>query len=427
MKSNSQKQRGVVVTGMGTVNSIGKNIEEFWPRCIQGTSGVRRITAFDVPDRISGIAGIIDDFVPNIPDVDVTHLDRSTLLALVAAREAWAMARFDGSLDRARVGVYISTAIAQIEGMEEAFLRQSHRGRQRLRPDEAREEHIGLWESFQFNTTAHTLAQHLEILGGYATVTTGCTGGLDAIGYAIDAVRAGDVDVAITGATEAPITPLVVAAFAKVGATSLRNSQPRQASRPFEVDRDGFVLAEGSGILVVEALEHARRRGAEVLAELRGYGTVNNYYHMTDIPEDGLRIAKSAELALLDAGISPNEIDTINAHGSSTRQNDIAETNAYWHLFGSRAAEIPVTSLKSQIGHPLSASNSVEVIASILSLRKGIIPPTINLQHQDPRCRLDVVGNVAREANVRCLLKTSSGFSGIHSSLVITGAEEKGS
>ena len=236
-------------------------------------------------------------------------------------------------------------------------------------------------------------------------------------------MRAGDVDVAVTGAAEAPITPLVVAAFAKVGATSLRNSQPQQASRPFDMDRDGFVLAEGSGMLIIEELDHARRRGAEILAELRGYGTVNNYYHMTDIPEDGLRIAKSAELAMLDAGVSPDEVDAINAHGSSTRQNDVAESNAYWHLFGSRAAEIPVTSLKSQIGHPLSASNSVEVVASILSLRTGVIPPTINLQHQDPRCRLDVVGNVAREANVRCLLKTSSGFSGIHSSLVIAKTE----
>jgi 3-oxoacyl-(acyl-carrier-protein) synthase len=420
MKPNSRQQRRVVVTGMGTVNPIGKNVREFWPRCVQGVSGVRRITAFDVPDGISGMAGIVDDFVPGVAAADAAVLDRSTLLALVAAREAWAMARFDGNLDRARVGVYVSTAIAQIAGMEESFLRQSDRGRRHLRLDPAREQPPGMWELFQFNTTAHALAQHLETLGGYATVTTGCTGGLDAIGYAIDAVRAGDVDVAVTGATEAPITPLVVAAFAKVGATSLRNSQPQQASRPFDVDRDGFVLAEGSGMLVIEELEHARSRGAEILAELRGYGTINNYYHMTDIPEDGLRIAKSAELAMLDAGISPDAVDAINAHGSSTRQNDVAESNAYWHLFGSRAAEIPVTSLKSQIGHPLSASNSVEVVASILSLRTGIIPPTINLQHQDPRCRLDVVGNVARKADVHCLLKTSSGFSGIHSSLVIS-------
>jgi 3-oxoacyl-(acyl-carrier-protein) synthase len=310
--------------------------------------------------------------------------------------------------------------------MEQSFVYQSRGGHQPLQAIQPFAASRSLLDAFGFNSTAKYLARHFGLGGGYTTVTTGCTGGLDAIGYALEAIRSGVVDVAVTGSTEAPITPLTVAAFGKIGATSLRNAEPQQASRPFDRDRDGFVLAEGCGILVVESLDHAQARGATILAEVAGFGSVNNYYHMTDIPQDGLRIAKSAQLALQDGGITADEIDSINAHGSSTPQNDVAEANAFRYLFGERASTIPVTSTKSQIGHPLSASNSIEVIASVLSLRTGIIPPTINLTQQDPLCPLNVIANVASQQSSHCLLKTSSGFSGIHSSLVLRKYEGVG-
>lgn len=416
-------KRRVVITGMGTINPNGQTVSEFWQNCCKGRSGVRRITNFSISDDHSQIAGIVDDFKswPTLPYLSPTF-DRCTQFALVAAKDALNQANLGKLLNPERAGVFISTAISQITSMEQAFCLQSQNGKLRLQPLPHLKE--GLVNIFHFNSTAKTLAQQFGFMGGYTTITTGCTGGLDAIGYTMAAIRQGVVDIALTGSTEAPITPLTVAAFSKIGATSMRNQQPQQASRPFDRERDGFVLAEGCGILMVEELNHALARGATILGELIGFGSVNNCYHMTDISQDGERIAESAFLAFKDAQLTPDAIDSLNAHGSSTPQNDVAEANAYYRLFGDRAATIPVTSNKSQIGHPLSASNSIEVIASVQSLRTGIIPPTINLTEKDPRCLLDVVGNEARYQSTRCLLKTSSGFSGIHSSLIIRAWED---
>lgn len=419
------QRRKIVVTGLGTVNPNGGDVPEFWSNCRQGVSALSRLTDFAIPDGFSTTVGAVRSLRPRTlrGRTAWSELDRSAQLGLAAALEAAESAGIAQLRDRSRIGVFISTAIGQIGAMEESFLRQSQRATGAIGPapsvGDDRE-----WQSFQFNSTAATIAEELSCHGGCVTVTTGCTGGLDAMGYALDALRAGEADVAISGATEAPITPLVVAAFGKIGATSLRNDDPLHASRPFDAQRDGFVLGEGSGMLVFEELEHARARGARVLAEIAGYGTVNNCFHMTDIPADGERIARSAELALQDAGVSPAEVDFINAHGSSTPQNDIAESNACRLLFGARSSRIPVTSIKSQIGHPLSASNSIEVVASVLTLCNGEIPPTINFVALDPRCELDVVANVARSVRVRTILKTSSGFSGIHSALVLRALQE---
>lgn len=422
----SYKKR-VVVTGMGTVNPIGQNVTDFWKNCCKGTSGIRMISDFQVPDEQSKIAGMVDDFIPPLHLLDVFEgIDRSTLFALTATKEALESAGFGSEkmvgINPKRSGVFLSTAISQVTGMTQAFLHQTMRGRkpiEAMNRTERRQKKEWARDTFHFNAIAKNVAKQFNLYGGFVTITTGCTGGLDAIGYAIDAIRSGDVDVAITGSTDAPIIPLAVAAFSKIGATSMRNGEPQKASRPFDKNRDGFVLGEGCGILVLESLEHAKARGANIIAEFAGFGSVNNCYHMTDIPENGSQIARSATLAMKDSGVTANEIDSINAHGSSTAQNDIAEANAYWSLFGERAAKIPVTSIKSQIGHPLSASNSIEVISSIMSISKGIIPPTINLEEQDPKCKLDVVGNEARFVPTKCVLKTSSGFSGIHSSLII--------
>ena len=418
-------RRRVVVTGLGTVNPNGADVPEFWSNCRRGVSALAKLTSFEVPEGFSTSVGAIRTIAPRTlrGRTPWAELDRSAQLGLGSALEAAEMARLAALPERCRVGVFISTAIGQIGAMEDSFRRQSREASQPLAAA-ATADHDRDWQSFQFNSSAATIAQELDCRGGCVTVTTGCTGGLDAMGYALDAIRAAEVDVAVSGATEAPITPLVVAAFGKIGATSLRNADPEHASRPFDSQRDGFVLGEGAAMLVLEELEHARARGARILAEIAGYGTVNNCYHMTDIPADGERIARSAELALQDAGLDPEAIDFINAHGSSTPQNDIAEAHAFQRLFGTRSKHIPVTSIKSQIGHPLSASNSIEVVASVLTLMHGVIPPTINLVELDPRCELDVVGNVARSVAVRNILKTSSGFSGIHSALVIRAVQE---
>jgi 3-oxoacyl-(acyl-carrier-protein) synthase len=415
------KDTQVVVTGMGVVSPIGSNIGDFWKNCCEGNSGVRTITEFDIPNNQSRIAGIVDDFeqIEPLLGMSLASLDRNCAFALVAAREALRRANLCGSqllnVDPERVGVFLATAIGQMASMERAV--HGWQSNTEATSDEPQ-------ALFHFNTAARLVAHYFGLRGGYVTLMTGCTGAVDSIGYAIDAIRAGEVDVAVTGGTEAPISPLVVAAFGKIGATSKRNDDPAKASRPFDSGRDGFVLAEGCGILVLESLAHAQSRNAPILAVVSGYGSINNCYHMTGIPEDGLHLARSAQLALADAQLDADVVDALNAHGSSTPQNDLAESNAYWQLFAERTSSIPVTCIKSHLGHPLAASSSIELIASILSMLTATIPPTINVEQLDPRCRLDLVTNSARHAPTRCTLKTSSGFAGVHSSIVVQKYEE---
>ncbi|UFP96164.1 beta-ketoacyl-[acyl-carrier-protein] synthase family protein [Gloeobacter morelensis] len=405
------KIRRVVVTGMGTINPIGGNLKDFWSNCCRGTSGVQPISAFEIPDGQSKIAGLVKEGGPT-----AALVDRSYHFTLTCAAEALQMAGLgDGqaaqNLDPERCGVFLGTSTAQLGSMEQEYLDRTGAP--------AQPNLLSAPDTFHFNTVARLLARHFNFQGGHATLSTACASALDAIGYAVDAIRCGEVDVAVTGASEAPITPLMVASFAKIGATSLHNAEPQKASRPFDQDRDGFVLAEGCGILVLEALEHALARGARIYAELPGHASTNSYHHMTGIPKDGASIARSAMLALADAGLRPADIDAIYAHGSSTPANDLAESNAFHQLLQERACTVPVTSLKSQYGNPLSASSSIEVIAAVMSINTGLIPPTINLERQDPLIALDVVAPEARQIPVRCVLKTGSGFSGIHSSLII--------
>lgn len=408
--------RRVVVTGIGTVNPIGTNVNEFWKNCLLGTSGVHNIAEmFNIPEHMSQVAGICKiPFGQGNENVQ----QRNLLFTEMAVWEAFEDAGLiDAPLDRERCGVFIATAIAEIALMEWSFDRHK-RGIGHVGFVPIERSYFN--ESFFFNNIARTIASKYQFKGGAVTIATGCTGGNDAVGYALHMIRGGSVDLAIVGATEAPITPLVVTAFNKIGATSKRNQEPTKASRPFDKDRDGFVLAEGCGIFILESFAHAKNRGAKMYAEIKGAGSVNNCYHMTDIPQDGVSIYKASLLALKDAQIKPEEVDYINAHGSSTPQNDIAETNALYRVFGKLAAEIPVTSIKSQIGHALSAANTLELITAVLSLRDNLIPPTINLDAQDPACQLNVVTKQALKRVVNTILKTSSGFSGIHSSLVIS-------
>lgn len=430
--------RKAVITGIGTVNSIGTNVGEFWSASLAGRSGVRRITEFAIPDTMSQIAGVVDDDWANGEPLSASlqsaagQPDRSLLFALSAAHEALADAGLDSDAVRAMTpgttGVYVSTAIAHITTMESEFRRGSREGKQqltRLRSGSAAtNSRLGTTNPFFFGSTSAEIARAVGIKHGFATMVTGCTGGVDAVGYALQAIRHGGLDLVITGATEAPITPLVVAAFSQINATSLRNDDPIGASRPFDVDRDGFVLAEGCGILVVESLEYALARGARIYAEIRGFGSVNNCFHMTNMPDSGEPIAAASRQAIDDASAHEDEIDFVNLHGSSTPQNDLAEANALRLLFGARASTVPVTSIKSQTGHSLAAANSIELINSVLSIRDGLIPPTINLHRQDPAVGLEVVANTARKTEVNCALKTSSGFGGIHSSLLVARCQK---
>ncbi len=407
-------ERRAVVTGIGTVNPIGKNVSEFWKNCLSGTSGVRKITdLINIPPHLSQIAGVVSIPFDNKGE---KIQKRNLLFAEMAVQEALQDANLLDTNFNDRCGVFIATAIGEIAQMELSFERNRKTG-----------GHIGFIplqsqyyeDSFFFNNIAANIAQKYSCRGGSVTIATGCTGGNDAMGYGLHMIRSGNVDMCIVGAVEAPITPLVVAAFGKIGATSKRNHDPQKASRPFDKDRDGFVLAEGCGILILENFDHAQKRDAKIYAEIRGTASVNNCYHMTDIPQDGISISKACLLALKDAKIDPEEVDFINAHGSSTPQNDTAECNAFYRIFGKRAKEIPVTSIKSQIGHALSAANSIELISVVLSIQDSRIPPTLNLESQDPTCPLTVVSKKSLEKNVTTVLKTSSGFSGIHSSLVL--------
>ncbi len=405
----------VVITGIGSVSPLGSDTPTFWKNCLGGKSGVKNISdMFYIPEYMSQIAGVTQiPFEKSASSIQ----ERNLLFAKMAVNEALVDSKLlESSFLKNRCGVFLSTAIAEIALMEWSFNQYKQgKGHIDLVPPSS-PYYSG---SFFFNNLAKSIAALFGFTGGAVTIATGCTGGNDALGYALQMIRNGRVDVAIAGAAEAPITPLVVAAFSKIGATSKRNHNPEAASRPFDKDRDGFVLAEGSAMLVLESLTHAEARGAQIYAEIAGFGSVNNCFHMTDIPQNGESIAKACMLSLKDADLKAHEIDYINAHGSSTPQNDIAETNAFYAIFGPRAKEIPVTSIKSQLGHALSAANVLELITAVLTLRDNLIPRTINLENQDPSCPLRVVKDKPLESRVSAILKTSSGFSGIHSSLIL--------
>lgn len=415
------KKSRVVVTGMGVVSPIGNNLADFWSSAVSGKSGVRSINRFFVPENVSSVAGIVTNYLPETEDIFNSYEgdDRTVHFALDALSQALSQAKLDIDTVQqqgATCSIVLSSAVAAISSMERYFNKATSSGKENIKTSACHPNK----SFFKFNYLTDTLAQRIGINGRSLLLPTGCAGCLDAIAYSVSAIRDGLSDIVITGASEAPITPLVVTAFNKIGATSTKyNNQPEKASRPFDRDRDGFVLAEGCGILILESLEFAQARGAHILAEISGVGSVNNCYHMTNIPQDGVSIARSCQLALDDAGILADEVDHINAHGSSTPQNDVAETQAFKKVFGSRYQEIPVTSNKSFLGHALAASNALETILSIKTLQENIITPTINLENQDENCTLNVVADCAKSHKISTILKNSSGFSGIHSSIVL--------
>jgi beta-ketoacyl-acyl-carrier-protein synthase II len=387
---------------------------------INGVSAIRRVTEFDVSAFNTKIAAQVSDFDPmklGLTKEEAVRMDRYVQFAVVAATEAIKDSGLDlNTINKDRAGVSLANAICGTKWMEEEFAIVTDSGRKPIDPTIVRPD---LYDASMFNTPSSEIAAKYGLRGVCNTISTGCTAGTDSVGFSMETIMDGDADIMITGASEAPICPMTFACFDTVNVLSTLNDEPEKASRPFDAGRNGFVISEGAGILVVEELEHALKRGARIYAEVVGFGTTNNAFHMTDLPPEGDAKAKCIRLALEDAGIKPTDIDYINGHGSSTRQNDVFETNAYKMVFGDHAYNIPITSLKSMIGHPLAGANGVELVISSLTMERDIIPPTINQIERDPQCDLDYVPNKARQKKVKYLLKTSSGFSGIHSAMVL--------
>ncbi|MCM8800111.1 MAG: beta-ketoacyl-[acyl-carrier-protein] synthase family protein [Candidatus Omnitrophica bacterium] len=410
-------KRRVVITGLGVISPAGEDLENFYNNLISGRSFIRLVDNFDVSLFNSKIAAQDLEFDPLKFDIkDYQRMDRYVQFSIAAAKEAIRDSRIDfKEISPYRIGVVLANAICGTRFMEEEFLLVTDWAKHPIDPRKGRPY---LYDAAMFNTPSIEIASFFGCKGINCTLSTGCTAGTDAIGFAFELIRDGKQDLIITGAGEAPITPITFGAFDVIGAISKYNEEPSKASRPFDRRRDGFVISEGAGVLILEELEHALKRDAKIYCEIIGYGTNCNAYHMTDLPEDGVAMADCILDALKDADISKECIDYINTHGSSTPQNDIFETNAYKIVFGGLAYKIPISSIKSMLGHPLAAANAIESVLCALIFKKGILPPTINLEEPDPKCDLDYIPGRAREKKVDYILKTSSGFSGIHSALI---------
>ena len=414
------RKRRVVITGVGTISPNGVGKDNAWNAFVTGKSGVRRVDGFDVSVFNTKIAAEVRDFDPfklGLTHEEVMRMDRYVQFGVVAGNMALKDSGIDLSKENPQaIGVCLANAICGTKYMEEEFALVTDDGKNPINPSKVRPD---LYDAAMFNTPSIELSARYHLTGTCSTLSTGCTAGTDSIGFGLEAIQDGEQDVMICGAAEAPITPITFGAFDVVNVLSCRNDNPQAASRPFDNKRDGFVLGEAAGILILEELNHALQRNARIYCEVLGFGTSCNAFHMTDLPADGAAMTSCIVLALKDSGIKPEEIDYINAHGSSTRMNDIFETNAYKEVFGPYAYKLPISSLKSMIGHPLAAANAVELTICSQIFEKNILPPTINQEEKDPLCDLNYIPNKAIAKKVNTIIKTSSGFSGIHSSLVL--------
>ncbi|MGQ9630004.1 MAG: beta-ketoacyl-ACP synthase II [bacterium] len=407
-------KRRVVVTGVGVVSPVGTGKEKFWDSLRAGKSGIGRITLFDSSDQRVHIAGEVKDFDPLqfISERDVKKTDRFAQFALAASK----MAVADAGLkieeeDPDRIGVIIGSGIGGTTTWEEQHRALIAKGPKKVSPF--------FIPMMIINIASGLVSIEFNVKGPNSSLATACATGNHAIGDSAKIIARGDADVMICGGSEAAVSPLSVAGFAAMRVLSTRNDEPQRASRPFDRDRDGFVIGEGAGILVLESLEHAERRGARIYAELAGYGLTGDAYHITAPAPEGRGSAKAMMMALRDAGMSPDDIDYINAHGTSTDLNDKNETIAIKSVFGERAYKIPVSSTKSMIGHLLGAAGGVEAVACVLTLENQILPPTINYETPDPDCDLDYVPNEARAAKVRTVMSNSFGFGGHNAVLIM--------
>ncbi|MCM2535073.1 beta-ketoacyl-ACP synthase II [Neobacillus pocheonensis] len=397
----------VVITGMGVVSPLGNNVEKFWRNLVKGKSGISSINTFDISKHKTKIAGFVRDF--NAEDMlgqkDARRMDRFCQFALVAAEQAWNDSNLNiKEIDLERLSVYIGSGIGGIETLMQNIDVLRERGPQRVSPT--------MVPSMIANAASAQISIKWGALGPSMAPVSACAIGNTAIGEAFRIIRYGTADVAFAGGAEAAITELSLASFGNAKALSSRNDEPSAASRPFDVNRDGFVMSEGAGILILESLTHALRRNARIYAEVIGYGASSDAYHMVSPHPEGKGAYLAMKMALKDASISTDDVDVISAHATSTEIGDISETNAIKKLFGEQAYKIPVTANKSMTGHLLGAAGGVEAIALAKSLQEGIIPPTINLEHPDPLCDLDYVPNLARQTNLKIGISNSFGFGG---------------
>ncbi len=407
----------VVITGIGVISAAGEDKNEFYNNLIEGKPCIERVENFDVSLFNSKIASQDLNFNPeNFGIKDHYRMDRYVQFGIAAAKQAVQDANIDLSkLNLKKTGVILANAICGTRFMEEEFLLVTDWGKNPIDPRKGRPY---LYDAAMFNTPSAEISAIFGTQGINTTISTGCTAGTDSLGFAYELVKEGRQDLVIAGASEAPITPVTFGAFDVVNVLAKNNQEPHQASRPFDNKRNGFVISEAAGILIMEELEHAQKRGAHIYAEVKGFGTTCNAYHMTDLPPDGRPMALSMEQAIKEAKIAKKEINYINAHGSSTRQNDVFETDAYKKVFKELAYQIPISSIKSMVGHPLAAANTIESVLCCMAFEKGYLPPTINQEEPDPKCDLNYIPNKKIKLMPEYILKTSSGFSGIHSAIV---------
>ncbi|MGV9823246.1 beta-ketoacyl-[acyl-carrier-protein] synthase family protein [Nocardia xishanensis] len=413
--------RRVVITGLGSVVPGGDDVQQFWKLLTSGTTATRRISRFDPAPFRSQSAGECD-FDPSAHGLtarEERRMDRAAQLAVASTREALRDSGLDlDSIDPSRVGVSVGSAVGATTSLEDEYLVLSDTGR--------------LWELESDYATPHLysylvpssisaeVAWAARAEGPTALISSGCTSGLDAIGYGRDLILDGTADIVVSGGADAPISPLAVACFDAIKATSPRNDDPEHASRPFDSTRDGFVVAEGAATLVLEEYEHAKARGATIYAEVRGHASRCNAYHMTGLRPDGIEMSLAIDAALRESKIDPGDIDYVNAHGSGTKQNDRHETAAFKRSLGHHAYETPVSSIKSMIGHSLGAIGAIELVACALAIEHSTIPPTANLHTPDPELDLDYVPLEARAARVDVALSVGSGFGGFQSAVLLS-------
>ena len=415
---NEVKRRRVVVTGLGAVTPLGLSSDEFWRALVEGRSGIGPMTLCDPTDYPTRIAGELKGFDPErfMSAKEARRMARFSQLAIAASLMAVEEAGLE--LERAgreRVGVLLGINGAFPE-IDQAMRTLLERGGMRLSPF--------FFPMVLPNMAAANVSRLLGARGHSSTIATACAASTQSIGEATEIIRRGHADAMISGGTEAGISQLGLAGFNVMRALSTRNDEPQRASRPFDAERDGFVPAEGAGILVLEGLEHAMGRGATILAEVAGYGCSSDANHPVQPDEDGAGAARAIQWALDDAGVGPDEVDYINAHGTSTPLNDLSETLAIKRAFGERAYRVPISSTKSMIGHALGGAGGMEAVACVKSIVEGVIHPTINYEHPDPDCDLDYVPNQARRQEVRVVLSNSFGFGGQNACLVFRRFEE---
>jgi len=411
-------RRRVVVTGMGAVTPVGLSVQEYWDSLMAGRSGLGPITHFDPTGYPCRIASEVKGFEPkNYIDLrESRRMARFSQLAVAAAVEAVAASGIDfDHEDRDRIGVLMGNGNGGLPTVEAEVRTIVHHGGDKVTPF--------LMPMELPNMAAAQVSLRFGLRGYNSTVITACAASSQSLGDALEVMRRGAADVMLAGGTESGITEIALAGFSQLRALSTRNDEPHRASRPFDKDRDGFVAAEGAAMLVLETLEHALERGAPILAELRGYGATADAYHLVAPDEDGRGAARAMRMALDDAGVGLDEVDYINAHGTSTPLNDLTETRAIKRAFEERAYRIPISSTKSMIGHMLGGGGAVEAVACVKTILDGVIHPTINLETPDPECDLDYVPNVARRQTVRTVLSNSFGFGGQNACLLFQAYE----